>query len=339
MSWHKYKILAAMDKIKAIKSGVIPKPSMASISFNYCCNQRCLSCAFDEYNKSNFIMSKDKAFSIINELISYGVDVFEFSGGGEPTLTPYLKDILLHIIACGKNFSLLTNGVNFNDELMEVVAKYATYCRISLETGDKDLYCKYKQVPESQFDQVVNNIKKLVSLKDKNTEISVKFDVDKNLSGIDHLNKSYNLAISLGVDIATFKSMTGLTEFTKEDRELASSHLDRIKEKSKTELINSINYDRQQVPQCWLTPLHTVIDAYGDVYLCCYYYRKDAHTKENHCIGNLNDKSFSQIWESIEHKNKIDKIDKNNCVKFDCKFFGHHQIINDSFKRGQVDLI
>jgi len=340
MSWHAYKILAHRDKIEAIKRGEWIIPLYAVLQLSFACNQNCKSCAFAEWNKSNFIPDRIDAFKIVDRLIDYGIMNFELSGGGEPTTLPYFNDLLKHILERGANFALLTNGYNLDDEAINLIAKNAIFCRISLETGDMNLYSRYKRVPHFMFSEVIGNIKKLLKSKSPDTEISLKFDVDKNLNYEQHIKASFDLACQLGVDLASFKSMTGETELSDSEKIEAEYLLNKlIKDNhSKVKFINSIFYNRD-VPKCWLNQLHTVIDGRGNVYLCCYYYRDDAHKREDMCIGNILDKPFKDIWETDEHKNKIAGINPVNCAKFDCKYFSHHRIVNEAFKKGRMEIV
>lgn len=340
MSWHSYKILAHTQKIEQIKAGLMPAPIMAAVSFNYTCNQKCKSCAFLGWNNDGYTTKKEVAFKIIDDLMNYGVEGFDICGGGEPTLLPYLEDLIHYILDRGGNYGLITNGMSMSPSLIHLVAQTATYVRVSLETGDPVLYQEYKGVSREVFDKVIENIQALMSAKVSETEISLKYDVDKNLKGFAHINNSFLLARRLNVDTAIFKGMTGGTESAESEKRSASEQLDLLARQfpSKVTVVNSILYEKV-VPQCWLNPLHTVVDAFGDVYLCCYYYRPDAHTKDTHCIGNMIERPFADIWESDEHRKKINAINSKNCAKFDCKFFGHHKIVREVLTRGKVSII
>jgi len=333
MSWHKYKILAHLESVKRLQSGEWVTPLYAALQLNLSCNQNCQSCAFSEDNKSHFTASREDAFKIVDRLIDYGIKNIELAGGGEPTILPYFTDLVNHIIERGGNYALITNGVALDDKMIELVAKTAIYCRVSLETGDKELYLRYKRVSSWHFDKVIENIIKLNAVKDKKAEISLKFDVDKNLYSDNHLKKSFEIARNLNVSLAAFKSMTGETELDEFSKmELSEQLTELIKDNSSdTKFINSICYEKWQ-GKCWLSPLHCVVDCYGNVYICCYYYRKDAHDQKEHTVGNILDKTFKELWETKEHWQKIGNINPQNCAKFDCKYFSHHKIVNEVLK-------
>lgn len=340
MSWHTYKILAWNKEIEQIKRGEWPIPLYSVLQLNFSCNQNCLSCAHAENNKNHFTPSREDAFKIVDRLFDYGIRNFEWSGGGEPTILPYFGDLYSHIVERGGNNALITNGVNLSDDLINLIANTAIFCRVSLETGDKDLYCRYKRVPEWHFDKAVDNIHKLIAARRGDTEVSLKFDIDKNLWSERHIKASFDLACSLGVDLAGFKSMTGETELNDLEKLEAEMELNElIKDNtSKVTFINSFRY-KKDVPQCWLSPLHCVVDGRGNVYMCCYYYRPDAHKQEGHAVGNILRTPFRDLWETEEHREKIRNIKPENCAKFDCKYFAMHKIVDEALKPGRLEIL
>jgi len=101
------------------------------------------------------------------------------------------------------------------------------------------------------------------------------------------------------------------------------------------DVINGLVPQPYPVPQCWLSPIHTVVDYLGDVYICCYYY----YRMEEMNLGNMLRKPFSELWYSPEHWNKIQDIDKEECRRVDCKFFAHHQKVKEAFVNGRQDFL
>jgi radical SAM protein with 4Fe4S-binding SPASM domain len=335
--WHKYKIMSQKDKIEKIQAGELPIPSYATLHLSYSCNQRCINCAYASYNIEEFIPVKKTAFKYVNELMNFGVKAFDISGGGDPTMIPYILDLLKYIIKKGGNYSFVSNGWAMRKDLMDFVAKTATYIRISLETGDKELYCSYKNVLPFVFDKVVEHIKYISSVKHPDTEFGVKYDVDKILYGEKHIDASLAILEELGVDYATFKSMAGKSALNNSEKEWISNYLNIQANYNiimKTKVINSI-INKYPVPQCKLTPLQVTVDGKGKVYICCYYYED----VENRCIGDLNTQSFEEIWNSERHLDCIKNIDPKECSKFDCHYFTHHETIKELFKRGRLDII
>jgi len=88
-------------------------------------------------------------------------------------------------------------------------------------------------------------------------------------------------------------------------------------------------------PQCWLNPLHTVVDHQGDTYLCCYYYWRE----DTHRIGNFLRDGFDAVWFSEHHRELIRQINWRECDKVNCKFFRHHRLVEDAFRGGRIEFL
>jgi len=89
------------------------------------------------------------------------------------------------------------------------------------------------------------------------------------------------------------------------------------------------------VPKCWLNPLHTTMDHKGNIYLCCYYYYRE----ERHLIGNIFETPFEEMWMSRDHRRKIGAIERAECAKVDCKFFNHHKAVDSAKIGGQIHFL
>ena len=76
-----------------------------------------------------------------------------------------------------------------------------------------------------------------------------------------------------------------------------------------------------------MTPIHTLIDPMGKVFICCYYMNRE----EEHCIGNVFEKPFSEIWGSMEHLEKLRHLEKEKCNVFDCRWHRYNEKMSDLF--------
>jgi len=294
------RILAHRGRIQNIREGRFPYPVFAILHFSYACSQKCKGCAYSGWN-NGYVMEEEKAFRVVESLLTYGIKNFEFGGGGEPTMLPYLPKLIEYIIMKEGNYGILTNGVLLQGELAEMLAKTASYIRVSVETGNREEYRKYKGI--NDFDTVRDNVLNLLAIRDKDTQVSLKFN---------------KLTEDGECDYGEF---TGL--------DVDSYQCKRIVREGSPET------DYPYIQKCYLNQLHTVIDAYGDVYLCCYYYERE----EAHRIGNILESSFYSIWGSDTHKKALENIDMSICRRYDCRFFKYHKIIDDISKRGRADFL
>jgi pyruvate-formate lyase-activating enzyme len=284
---------------------------------------------------NNKAMKEKDCKKIISDLINFGSTTFDFTGGGEPFVVPYLSDVFHLIAEKDCNYGIITNGTLLIDSLCYQIVKQATYIKISLEASNPKDYCKYKRIFERHWHQVLDNIESLVFYKKQtksNCEIRIKFAVSKSLRGEKHYKDAFYLKEELGVDSIQFKAM-------RHQPEELSLKEKRVEEKILKSLKHPSNCYYWIVPEkptkCWLSPVQTSIDYAGNVYLCCYFYYRG----KEHWLGNMLEKPIKSIWYSPQHQQKIQNIDIKQCSKVDCKFFKHHNIINEATKANAWNFI
>ncbi|MDP2933351.1 MAG: SPASM domain-containing protein, partial [bacterium] len=59
-------------------------------------------------------------------------------------------------------------------------------------------------------------------------------------------------------------------------------------------------------------------DAFGDVYLCCYYLRR----KKTHWLGNVYKNPLKDIWFGQRHMKVARHTRVAECNKMDCRWIG-----------------
>jgi len=332
-------IIACHEQIEMLEHGKMCPPVFADLHLSNICNQRCRGCAYQNKIGKDEIsfMSLANTEKTINTLAFAGVKAFDFAGGGEPLCIPNIRTAFSYVIDHNCAYALITNGVLFQGDLMKQVINEATYVRISLEATSKENYARYKQVEISTWDIVINNICEAIeyrNLSGSTCEIGIKFSVGKLLCGIEHYKAGIELGKQLGVNSVQFKAL----RHEPEELTLAQKHAERtllrkaIYESNMPKLVRYWIVPETCIPQCWLNPLHIVIDHNGDCYICCfYYYRGDEHK-----LGNILNTPFDDFWYNQEHKDKIAAIDKTKCEMVDCKFFRHHAVVNWAFDRKRV---
>jgi len=309
-----------------------PLPHFVDFHTSYTCNQKCNGCAYSSLHNGK-IMSKENHFALVELLISKGVKFFDFAGGGEPTMLPYLHELLKLIRMNGCYFGLITNGTNIinnGQEFVDFLSKNATYVRISLEASNAATYCNYKKVGIADW---VDALLAAEELAKRMEDFTLKFSVGKSLRGVTHYLSALVLADELKVKQVTFKALRhepeelSLKEKIYEDSILSKLPFGKLKVKKWIKPFG-------EIPQCWLTPIHTVFDYFGNMYVCCYYYNRDGMK-----LGNIFEADFDKLWFSEHHYNCIKKIRRRDCATVDCKFFYHHENFERLYNNGGLYLV
>jgi radical SAM protein with 4Fe4S-binding SPASM domain len=334
-----YRILAQYDRAKKAYSGEIPNPRMAIIYPTYNCNSTCIGCEYENINnKKNINLDITALIRLLGELREAGVDSVEFSGGGEPSLYPYLGQAILACKSLGMSVGILTNGVNIKGKLGKILAGETSYIRISLSAATEETYRKIYRQDTNGFRSVLKNIRKLVSDRDASGSgllISVKFLVSEYNKH--EIAKAFDLSKELGVDSLQFKTLRqSAHEVSIENIQQLSSQIADLKNNPALKVIGSVEKEHIR-NRCRLTPLQTTISPTGDVYLCNYFLRR----MDRHCIGNIMEDTFCDIWNSDRHIRAISDIRPGECNLYDCRFIRYSKIIEPIIKdtKNQLDFI
>ena len=334
-------ILYRWDDLKKLQAGEMIHPTFVDLHLSDVCNQNCMGCAFKQ-NHEEMMMSESNFMVAADILMNEGVKSFAFCGGGEPCCVNYLPRVWRHIRSRDCHFAMLTNGSLLDDDTISTMINQGTFCRVSLEASNREDYAAYKRVPLDHWDRVIANIRKLVSLKEQaqsKCSIGTKFAVSKSLRGEKHYQDAVELAESLGVDRLTFRALRGVDEELEPAQALAENMmLDDVLGmlRPKCRVARSIvKAPLSHVPQCWLNPIHTVMNWKGDLFICCYYYFR----RERHLIGNIFEQDFKELWYSQKHKDLIAAINRCECHTVDCKFFAYHDDFNENDRVGSLYLI
>lgn len=323
------RIMSHYPQARMIRNREMPAPRMAIVYPTYVCNQDCIWCEYrpDNYEFHN-LMTNDDFRKLVADLDELGIEGIEFCGGGEPTLHPIFTEVVRDTADRGIRVGLLTNGTKLYGELAELLVDCASYVRVGFDGGTEETVnaVKRPRSPEARFDAVCRNIKNMIVLRnERGTKCLISMKVVVSQENRHEIEKCVTLAMELNADSVQFKAArlcpSELTdEQTTEVNEAISACREMYPEATIVGGMTKIN----AATQCWLTPLQLVIDALGDVFLCCYY----RHRKDDHTIGNCFKEPLNDIWYREQHWEKIDGIKPCECNNLDCRFVKYNEIMD-----------
>lgn len=323
------KIISFYNEGKKLINREFVYPRFVSIWLTTACNLNCSYCFFKEHNKQKreFINST-KLISFLKQLKKVGVEGIEFSGGGEPTLHKDCFVIAKVAKKLGFKVGMLTNGFKFDYMAIDCFS----YIRIGLDAYNSEQYMKIKNCPGRVFDEVIENIHNLVSTR-KNSEfpkIGIKFMLNKiNKDSIDDMIK---LSTEIpGVDYCHFKS-THSDKLTLSDEEvyILENKLNKYK-LERNNFIRGSLFKNNPSCKCFMSPIHTVIAASGNIQVCCYFYQ------DKYVIGTIEDR-FKRVWGSRKHQKIIDSISIRDCAKYDCRWNKYNTEMYKIITNGEHEL-
>ena len=328
------KVIHRWDDIEKLRKGEMVLPRFVDFHSSNVCNMHCIGCQYAGRLNTEYMSEKDQ-FDVVDKFLKVGVKAFDFCGGGEPLIPPYMEKLLRHVRAGGAWAGLLSNGSVMSDTMVNTIVDCAAYIRVSLEASNPDDYVKYKGVPRYMWDKVLNNIRALWRINaatNSQLEVSVKFAVSKTLHGQKHYEDGIQLGLELGAERITFRAIRDSEDqLSRGDKISENIILERVLGRLSTYARNKVSYwivdvPMSEVPQCWLNPLHGMVQMNGDMHICCYgYYRP-----EQMYLGNIINQSFEEIWFSQHHIDVIKGIKREDCARVSCKFFNHHKAVEQN---------
>ena len=111
--------------------------NLKSVNFHFWpyCNFNCRYC-FARFNEVSSTLSKKACYKIIGALKNNGTEKINFAGG-EPTLSPFLGDLIVYSKSLGLTTSVISNGTGITKRFLRKYGKSLDWIGLSLDSGDE----------------------------------------------------------------------------------------------------------------------------------------------------------------------------------------------------------
>lgn len=356
-------------------------PKSVQLELTNDCNLRCNMCERwkwlneDPELKGNLTTTEVK--DLLDQLKALGTDHILLTGG-EPLLREDLNEILEYADQLGLAITIITNGTILTPKTSKILAESKATIIFSVDGSNSELYQKIRG--KDLFEEVIQNIKLMVAERDSYQKgiIEMHFVIQKDNTS--DILQYYDLSKSLGVDRVSFSIAHGPNvkeqgiviveasiERLKQNFQTIKSYNDpkpviAIREVLQKVLENTIPikdiasglptlsmFENSPVP-CLSLAYWLFIDAFGDVYPCCYAYhdnlayKKYKDKRQKFCFGNIHDQPISEIWRSAkfnEFRSKMDPVDINSypyvCGQCGSYFFFKHVMDEIDWLKNKVE--
>jgi MoaA/NifB/PqqE/SkfB family radical SAM enzyme len=301
------------------------------------CDLACPGCISEDIIKLGSSFSRERIMSLGEEFIEAGVKAVILIGGGEPLAHPKIGDFMELL---GKNdihIGITTNGT-FIDRYLDVIAKYSSWTRISMDAGTTETFKALRPTKggKSKFDKIVDNMRVLASVKKGKLGFSyliqTEADGDNVINNIDEIYVAAELAKDIGCDYFEVKPTYNfrndvahsLMKHDVNEMNRAKKIIDMLDEleDDNFKILKAINLkyslngvDKPQsknYKKCPSTQLRTLVTP-GGAYVCPYWRGKE-HMK----IGNVDTTSFSEMWKGSLRAEVMDDLDASKDCNFHC---------------------
>lgn len=327
-----HKLIYHPDAVADFHAGRSVSPLYVELSPAAYCNHRCVFCHYHHLGHTGKF-EQGRMLSLVEELAQAGTKSLVFAGIGEPLLSKETIPAALRAKSLGIDTAISTNGALMRESDMADIAGCFTWIRFSFNAASKEDYAKIHQTKEDDFELVLSNIKKLADVK-KQTGSGITIGIQyvvlpETRNGIEQLAERLKTA---GADYFVIKHFYEHEEssFSKESLLIPDEDLSELQDFAAqisgsgfSMIVRSrdILSRERAYTSCYGLPFIVYIRENGDVYTC-FSYQSDKNT----VLGNVNEMTFAEIWNSGTKQAAMDyinsKIDKNRCQP-NCR---HHQI-------------
>jgi len=321
LAYYPTKILKHLDRLDDFQKGNYVSPVIVDFDLTNVCNNKCPRCSASA-NKDSITVSLNDAKRVIVELKEADMKSIIFAGGGEPTCNPNLGEIIRFTCQQGIRVAVNTNAYQLSEEIIETIIQYCDWMRISIDADSSQMYKETHGMPEESFLQVLNNISRLVKAKNKaSSEIVIGTCYLIGPHTISGISNAAKLVKELGVDNIRYRPFArweNMDSFSDVEIKNMQDELAKASQLADDNFDISYPKDRCQTmakgrtidyPECYAVHVVTTISADLKVYPCC-----RVKYQDKFCVGDLNEKSFNDVWFS---ENRL-RVFKRINIKQDC---------------------
>ena len=341
-----------------------PYPISVQLELTNNCNTCCRHCKRHTWSDVEEEMPTDRVIELLKELAHLRVKSITLSGG-EPTLREDFVDIL----ECGHNQGLmigvLTNGLDIDIDLADAITRYSDWVRVSLDATDANMYGLIRGV-DGGFERVLESIGRLQKRKaenHRNCRVGICYSIqNRNISGVPHMIElAERLGFASDEKAVTFKFVHGrngflcnlqqiydfrmkmkiLTAKNPGWDQMTNLHYLEMFMKSYAndgDIADGIplrSYYQENQIRCFTPYLFALIDAFGDVYPCCFlYHDNDSYNvfkdrRIAYRMGRISENQFGKIWHGdkfADIRNDLKIVDVSRFSE--CKQCTRHYLYN-----------
>lgn len=312
----RYRIYKYIDRISESEKDFISKnfPVTVEIFPTNTCNINCKFCSYKNLLDTSKL--ETQIFNdLVNELIVNGVKSVVFSGGGEPTLHEFLPTAIGKLTKGGVKVGLITNGININNPLLEVLNK-CSWIRISLNSYSKESYVALTGNKEFIYEKIIRNINKI---RDTNFKLVIGITIIVQEFSKDSFVKAIEIADKLSIDQIFFKPLLNGFNGKESSYNIKKYKNEMISYSNKYKVVTNIekliSYENNPYMhkefglKCPVVNnnLVTLISANADVYPCIHQYTG----KNKISYGNLYNESLGNIFQ--KRFDVLKRINDSSC--------------------------
>lgn len=347
-----YKVFHHLDRVESLKKTGDSFPLHLTIGLTNHCNHKCSWCYINwnqagslakrsgasNLNTKKAINADFKIIEAVKQAVNMGLKAVTIVGDGEPTLHPKFSEYLDELGFMKIDIGIFTNLSTRNESILDSMIKNCFFIRCSIDAASSEVHAI--QHGTNDFEQIIENLKRIISCKKDNKPIiGVQYVV--NEKNIHELEEAVLFYKKIGVDYITIKpAYKNLLNIAHESNKLnlddALLVLKKVKQyqdnnykvySKESQFIESLSFETNSAryyKKCYATPLSPYLDEDGSLEMCGNLKGRGFN------IGNINDSTFKELWESERRQECMSSIDLFKCPS-GCKLDPINKVLWDAF--------
>ena len=333
------KVIANVDSVIEFLETGNAAPILVEVDPSNACNHGCYFClsghihleeskGLETFNR--LVMPRDILMRTCKDFVEMNVRAINWTGGGEPTINPALKEAIQYI---GENsdikMGMFTNGTLLDKwDLFDTLVNYMTWVRFSVDAGTPETFNSVRRVkPGQDWDRMNSNLERLIRVNnDKGRKIDigagfvitpdtyheivdfakhfVNYEVDYCQYKPEIVNREREDGKQRDADFWNEQVMPLL----REARGILGDKF-QINGYKVTDLQEDPSLYGRTYKRCLGSQLQPCVGADGNVYVCT-----NHRGYKEYSYGTLHEKSFKDIWNDIEKRQAVmHQIDNVEC--------------------------
>lgn len=336
------KIFHFHDKLANLAEKKVTPPVHVRMKPINACNHRCFYCCYrnkDLYlgqrmNEKDMI-PREKMQEIVGDLARSGVKAVTFTGGGEPLIYPYICETIDSLAGRNIKVAVLTNGGMLKGEVADILARTASWVRVSIDSTDGPTLEKSRGVKPDEFDRIIQNIRSFSKMKHPDCELGINFIITRDNAG--DVYRFIGLMKDSGADHVKISECIVSTNGD-ENKRYHSGHFDAVMAAihraedtladSSFHVINKFHdFDdkfEKKYRSCPFIHFLNVIAADQHVYSC-----QDKAYTDSGILGSLENMSLAELWASEGYRQKLAAINPSRHCDHHCVAHGKNMTLHD----------
>ncbi len=152
------------ERIEKWERGEKFAPITMDVAWTRKCQAACDFCAAQTQASEGGEITREIALQFLDDAAEIGGKGISLISDGESSMVPYYAESIEYGARLGIKMGVGTNGIIFDEAMLERVLPHLTYFRVNFSAGEKKRYAEIMGVKQAVYERVIENIRTAVRI-------------------------------------------------------------------------------------------------------------------------------------------------------------------------------